>query len=167
MTAIVWVTDGSWRACVDAAGAWIPDHAHVELLHVTDDEAAHVVHGAFIGLLGRSRPAREDPGRRLQELSTAAAGELLAAAADRLRRPATPVQRHGRVEDQVVQAAGGADLLICARDGDPDRLGPRSLAPPTRFVVDHAPCAVLLVWPGSAPAVDTLPPPPSGPPPRP
>jgi hypothetical protein len=41
-------------------------------------------------------------------------------------------------------AAEGADLLILARDGDRARLGPRSIGPATRFVVDHAPCAVLL-----------------------
>ena len=36
--------------------------------------------------------------------------------------------------------------------------------PDTRFVVDHAPCAVLLVWPGEAPTVDSIPPPPAHPP---
>jgi len=27
-------------------------------------------------------------------------------------------------------------------------------------VVDHVPCPVLLVWPGAAPGVDSIPPPP-------
>ena len=60
----------------------------------------------------------------------------------------------------VVAAADGASVLICARDGDRSRLGPRSLGPATRFVVDHVPCPVLLVWPGEAPGVDSIPPPP-------
>ena len=47
----------------------------------------------------------------------------------------------------MVEAAAGADLLILARDGE-RRPGPKSLGPRTRFVVDHAPCRVLLVWPG-------------------
>src|SRR3954447_15477150 len=81
--------------------------------------------------------------------------------------PATRLPRHGRVEHQVVQAAVGADLLICARDGHRGRLGPHSLAPTTRFVVDHALCPVLLVWPEPAPGSDTLPPPPGAHPPRP
>ncbi|MFD5466969.1 hypothetical protein ACFWIQ_29700 [Kitasatospora sp. NPDC127059] len=34
--------------------------------------------------------------------------------------------------------------------GDPAHPGPHSLGPATRFVVDHAPCAVLLVWPERA-----------------
>ncbi len=64
------------------------------------------------------------------------------------------------MEHEVVRAAEGADLLICARDGDQHRLGPHSLGHTTRFVVDHAPCPVLLVWPRPAPGVDSIPPPP-------
>ena len=80
-----------------------------------------------------------------------AAAALLDDAAERLGRPATRLERRGRVEREVVRAADGADLLICARDGDRAHLGPRSLGPATRFVIDHAPCPVLLVWPGQAP----------------
>jgi hypothetical protein len=47
----------------------------------------------------------------------------------------------------VVTAAPDADLLIMARDGDRPRLGPKSLGKAARFVIDHAPCPVLLVWP--------------------
>jgi hypothetical protein len=64
----------------------------------------------------------------------------------------------------VVTAAAGAGLLIVARDGDQTRLGPRSLGKATRFVVDHAPCPVLLVWPETAPGIATIPPPPPRPP---
>jgi len=84
-----------------------------------------------------------------------------------LGRPATRVKRQGRVEREVVAEVAGADLLICARDGDPTRLGPASLGPTTRFVVDHAPCAVLVIWPDTPPGIDSIPPPPRhpGPPP--
>jgi hypothetical protein len=58
------------------------------------------------------------------------------------------------------------DLLVLARDGDHSRLGPRSLGPAARFVVDHAPCRVLLVWADAPPGVDTIPPPPAHPPHR-
>ncbi len=57
----------------------------------------------------------------------------------------------------MVAAAEDMDLLVLARDGDHSRLGPRSLGPPTRFVVDHAPCRVLLVWPDPPPALETMP----------
>jgi hypothetical protein len=51
---------------------------------------------------------------------------------------------------------------VVARDGDRSRLGPRSLAPATRFVFDHVPCAVLLVWPDEPPGIESLPPQPLG-----
>ncbi len=79
-------------------------------------------------------------------------------AAERLARPCTQLERSGRIEREVVAAAEGADLLILARDGDRTHLGPRSLSPATRFVVDHAPCPVLLVWPETAPGIATIPP---------
>src|SRR5215469_13640496 len=82
------------------------------------------------------------------------------AAAGRLGRPCTTDERHGRAEREVVAAAEGAGLLILARDGDDTRLGPKSLGPASRFVVDHAPCPVLLVWPREAPPAGSLPPPP-------
>ena len=98
--------------------------------------------------------------RHMDALSTEAVTALLERAAQRLGRPARIEQRSGRVEREVVAAADGAAVLICARDGDRSRLGPRSLGPATRFVVDHVPCPVLLVWPGEAPGVDSIPPPP-------
>jgi nucleotide-binding universal stress UspA family protein len=60
-------------------------------------------------------------------------------------RDAELALRTGRVEREVVDAARAADVLVVAREGR--RPGPRSLEHPLRFVVDHAPCAVLLVWP--------------------
>jgi len=82
-------------------------------------------------------------------------------------RPCTQLERSGRIEREVVAVADGADLLILARDGDRTHLGPRSLSPATRFVVDHAPCPVLLVWPETPPAITTIPPAPPRPPHRP
>ena len=162
-TVIVWVTEGTWRGCVDAARVLAPAGAAIVLLHVSPEEVPGAAHGAYAGLLGRGHPER-DPGPRLAELATAAGQELLAAAADRLARPCTPIERRGRVEREVVAAADGAGLLILARDGDRRRLGPKSLGRADRFVVDHAPCPVLLVWPEGAPAMGTIPPPPPHPP---
>lgn len=158
---IAWITEGTWRTVVDATDAHAPAEAEIVLLHVIGDDVAEAAHGAFAGLLGRGRPER-DPGDRVEALAEAAAAELLDAADQRLGR--TAVERTARraryVEREVVRAAEDADLLICARDGDRHRLGPRSIGPATRFVVDHAPCPVLLVWPEPAPGVESLPPPP-------
>jgi len=84
-------------------------------------------------------------------------------AQERLGRPAVRVGRRGRVEREVVAACADAAVLVVARDGDHTRLGPRSLGHATRFVLDHAPCRVLLVWPDEPPDLATLPPPPPGP----
>ncbi|WP_433634405.1 universal stress protein [Nocardia sp. CA-120079] len=163
MAVVVWIAEGTWPACVDAARAHTPADAEIVLLHVTDHEVAATAHAAFAGLLGRGHPER-DPGARMANLAAASARRLLAAAADRLGRPCVQLARTGRIEREVVAAADGADLLIVARDGDRTHLGPRSLGPASRFVVDHAPCPVLLVWPATTPGIDTLPSPPPHPP---
>ncbi|MEV7393076.1 universal stress protein [Streptomyces sp. NPDC091215] len=159
MRVIVWLDEGTWPACVDAARAHAPAASEVVLLHVSGPGVAGLAHGAFAGLLGRAG-SEPDPERRLVELGGASAAELLDAAEARLGRPCTRLERAGRVEREVVAAAEGADLLILARDGDRSRLGPHSLGKAVRFAVDHAPCPVLLVWPEGAPDLTTMPPPP-------
>jgi nucleotide-binding universal stress UspA family protein len=126
---LVWITPGGWEACVDAVA---PLEGEITLLHVSD--TAGLEPGP--GLLGRHRaPAwpQDD------------ADELLDAAAERLGRPAERVARAGQAEHEVIAAAADADLLVVARVNR--RPGPHSFGHPARFVVDHAPCAVLLVWP--------------------
>lgn len=159
MAVIVWIVEGTWPACVDAARTHVPADSEITLLHVTGHESPGAAHGAFAGLLGRGHPER-DPGTRMERMAADSARALLDAAAGRLGRDCARVTRSGRVEREVVTAAEGADLLIVARDGDHSHLGPRSLGPTGRFVVDHAPCPVLLVWPETTPAPATMPPPP-------
>jgi nucleotide-binding universal stress UspA family protein len=165
MAVVVWIVEGTWPACVDAARVHATADTGIVLLHVTPADVPGAAHGAFAGLLGRGHPER-DPGTRLERLAAASARELLQAAADRLGLPCTRVERTGRVEREVVAAAEGCELLILAHDGDRTHLGPHSLGPAGRFVVDHAPCPVLLVWPETPPGLPTMPPPPSQPPPR-
>ncbi|MEU3982029.1 universal stress protein [Streptomyces sp. NPDC026672] len=158
MRVVVWVAEGTWPACVDAVRERVPDGAEVVLLHVAGAGVPGLGHGAFAGLLGRGH--EHDPGDLMDEQDGRSAAELLDAAARRLGRPCARLERTGRVERAVVGAAEGASLLVLARDGDRSRLGPHSLGPAARFVVDHAPCAVLLVWPEAAPGLTTMPPPP-------
>jgi nucleotide-binding universal stress UspA family protein len=101
------------------------------------------------------------------EFLTAAQTRLLDAAETRLGRPTKRAARHGRPERDVVAVCADAGLLVLARDGDLSRVEPRSLGPHTRFVIDHAPCQVLLVWPEQPPALTTMPPPPPSHPQRP
>ena len=162
MTVLVWITEDSWAACVDAVATLAPASEDVSLLHVTDTAALDAAHGAFTGLLGRTGA---DPGAQLAAMAETAASELLGAA--RLGRPCQQLRRLGRPEHEVVTAAAqGAALLVVAREGA--TAGPKSLGKTARFVVDHAACPVLLIWPGpvpEGPPRDPGRPPPGGHPP--
>jgi nucleotide-binding universal stress UspA family protein len=157
MRAVVWTTERSWEVCIDEAAALLPAAAEITLLCVLDADVEAVAAAGRAGLLGRRPPPRPDPS--LAQLSAEAAARLLLDAEARLGRPARTEVRRGRVEREVVAACADADLLVLARDGE-HRLGPPSLGKHQRFVVDHAPCRVLLVWPGEAPPPDEPPPPP-------
>lgn len=148
---LVWIAEGTWPACIDAARDLDGD---VTLLHVVDVATAAAMSGP-VGLLGRSGSA--DQG---ELLLARAEEEVLGEAAARLGREAGRELRRGRPEREVVAACADVDLLVLARDGDRSRLGPRSLGHHTRFVVDHAPCWILLVWPERTPDLGTIPPPP-------
>jgi nucleotide-binding universal stress UspA family protein len=164
MHALVWIIEDTWQATIAQAAAYLPVDAEITLLHVADTEAEAVARAARHGLLGRHAPvhAQED---QLRAISEQAAAELLSDAQSTLGRPARCEARRGRVEREVVAATEDIDILILARDGDRAHLGPRSIGPAARFVIDHAPCRVLLIWPDPAPPLTTIPPPPEQPPP--
>jgi nucleotide-binding universal stress UspA family protein len=172
MRVLLWIAEGTWEACVDGARAVVGDGAQIALVHVAAPDVEAVAAGAHAGLLGR-RARRPAP---LAELSREEAQGLLELARDRLGREAELIVRRGRPEREIVAAAREADLLVVARDGAAPG-GPGSIGPRARFVLDHAPCPVLLVPgtegtpppgppPGSSPAPGG-PPPPPGPGPAP
>jgi nucleotide-binding universal stress UspA family protein len=156
---VAWLTNGTWPACVDAVAEIAPPEAEIVLLHVIDPTVTEGLHGAYAGLFGRGGRG-VDPGDAVESATRLAEAELFAAAAARLGRDVTPESRRGRPEREAIAAVEDADLLVVARDGDHTRLGPHSLGRETRFVVDHAPCRVLLIWPDEPPGLDTIPPPP-------
>ncbi len=158
MRVVVWLSEGTWEACVDAAHDLRADE--IVLLHVIDPASVEAVEGAQAGLLGRGI---SPTGSAMAAALAATEASLFDVAQERLGRPAVRVGRRGRVEREVVAACADAAVLVVARDGDHTRLGPRSLGHATRFVLDHAPCRVLLVWPDEPPDLATLPPPPPGP----
>lgn len=163
MAVLVWVTEVGWVSAVEGALRHSDAAAELVLLHVVPGDLEDVPHGAFTGLLGRGRQ-ETDPGAAVRRLAEQSADQLLSATAERAaNRPVRFTRRRGRPEREVVAAAAGADLLVLARDGDDRQPGPRSLGPQARFVVDHAPCPVLLVWPGEVPAGGPPPPPPHRP----
>lgn len=91
------------------------------------------------------------PGRKeqMQQAEEATAQDILDEGS-RYLPGATPFKRNGRPEREIVACAAewSADLVvICPRSpqsGAP-AIGPKSVGHVARFVVDHAPCPVLLV----------------------
>jgi nucleotide-binding universal stress UspA family protein len=166
MRALVWIVEDTWEATVAEAARLLPADARVTLLHVAPSDVEELAAAGRLGLLGRRRPGPPGPSPQLRTISDEAARQLLADAQAQLGRDAELQARRGRVEREVVDAAQDADVLVLARDGDRAHLGPRSLGPQARFVVDHAPCQVLVVWPDAPPDVGTIPPPPEHPGPR-
>jgi nucleotide-binding universal stress UspA family protein len=164
MRALVWITENTWEGCVDQARAWLPEAAEVTLLHVSPSDVEELAAGGSGRLFGRRPPP--PPGPPLWAIAAEEAEALLEQARARLQRPAELDARRGRVEREVVAACAGVELLILARDGRL-RLGPDSIGPRSRFVIDHAPCQVLVVWADEPPGVETIPPVPERPPPPP
>jgi nucleotide-binding universal stress UspA family protein len=142
MRTVVWITESTWEICVDQARSLVPAAGDITLLHVAPGDVEQLA-GAGRTLLGRRPP--KPPGPPVRAIAEQEAQALLRDAEARLGRPARTLARRGRVEHEVVSACSEADLLVCVRDGEP-RPGPKSLGHHTRFVVDHAPCRVLLLW---------------------
>jgi nucleotide-binding universal stress UspA family protein len=136
MRVLAWITEGGWEACVDAVAAL--DATEVTLLHVTTVDVP--------GPRGRRH---EQVMNRMSELAGEAAGALLDDAEERLGREAGKIAASGPAENVVMEAAAGADMLVVVRESR--HPGPHSIGHAARFVVDHAPCNVVLVWPGGGP----------------
>jgi nucleotide-binding universal stress UspA family protein len=155
MRALVWISEGSWRAGVDAARDLLPADAEVTILHVAASDVEELAEHPGPGRLGRRHRPPPGPGPTVRQIGESEARSLLESARERFGRPAQTVARRGRVAREVLEAAADADLLVLVRDGE-RRRGPKSLGPKTRFVVDHAGCAVLLAWPEPPPGLDAM-----------
>lgn len=153
MLAVVWIREGSWRACVDRARELLPADAEVVLLHVAASDVEHLAEHPGPARLGRHH--RPPPGPPVRQIAESEAQDLLESARQRLGRPARTLARRGRVEREVLEATADADLLLMVRDGEPRR-GPKSIGPLTRFALDHAGCQVVLAWPEEAPGPETM-----------
>ena len=143
MKVLAWITEGGWEACVDAVATL--DASEVTLLYVTS-----------IDLPGPRGRRHEQVMARMHGLAEEAAEALLKDAEERLGREAQRIVADGEPETIVFDAASGCDVLVVARDGR--HLGPHSIGHSQRWVIDHAPCTVVLTWPEGAPDDDHPPP---------
>jgi nucleotide-binding universal stress UspA family protein len=97
-------------------------------------------------------PMSHQPITEEMEAAEAAAAQEIVRAAHAYVENAETLVRRGRPELEIVNAAAEwkADvILVCshAEYGEPPHVGPRSVGHVARFVLDHAPCPVLLVRP--------------------
>ncbi len=153
MLAVVWIAETSWEACVDFARAVLPPDAQVRLVHVFPSDVEDLVGEGAGGLMGRRHAA--SPESAVRSLAAEQSAALLAAAGERLVRPAELCALRGHPERELLTACADADLLVLARDGE-QRLGPKSFSHQTRFVLDHVGCATLVVWARQPPARETM-----------
>jgi nucleotide-binding universal stress UspA family protein len=99
------------------------------------------------------RPSALNPDRykQMQDAEASAAQDILEEGT-RALPSAESIQKIGRPEREIVNYAGEwhADLIVvCNRSpysGEPT-MGPKSVGHVARFVLDHAPCPVLLIRP--------------------
>jgi nucleotide-binding universal stress UspA family protein len=124
------------------------DERTIGLLYVTDSGPHHEIERKREGLL---RP--RNPSGPLQEKiqhAEAGAAEDISQEGLRYLPQAETLSREGKPEQVIIQCASEwhADLIvICPRSpafGGP-ALGPKSIGHVARFVLDHAPCPVLLL----------------------
>ncbi len=153
---VVWISESTWETCVEKARALLPGDAEVTLVHVAPIDAEELAEGYGGGLLGRHSAAPLPA--TVRAIAAEEAEALLSSAQERFGRPVNLVSRRGHPERELLEACADADLLVLARDGEA-RLGPKSLGPRTRFILDHVPCEVLLVWAATPPRGRHRPPP--------
>jgi nucleotide-binding universal stress UspA family protein len=120
------------------------------MLYVTDTgprrDIEHM-HERFLRRPGPARPRQDE----MEQAELAAAQDVLNEGLRYLPNAET-FQRQGRPEREIVNVAAEwqADLvIICPRGeyGGKPSFGPKSVGHVARFVLDHAPCPVLLVRP--------------------
>ena len=122
----------------------------IGLLYVTDLGPHHEIERKREGLLYPRHPSGPLQ-EKIQQAEAAAAQDILQEGL-RYVPQAETLSREGRPEREIIQCASewNADLIvICSRSpafGGP-ALGPKSVGHVARFVLDHAPCPVLLVRP--------------------
>jgi len=151
---LAWIAPGTWPAVVAAARSR-PEADQITLV-AADDSSESLPTGILGGLMGRGH---RGPHPEVASLTAAEAGELLRQAEAALGRPCRSAVLSGPTERVITAAAESADWFIIARDGDRSRLGPSSLGRHARFIIDHAPCTVELIWPDGVPDLATIPPP--------
>jgi nucleotide-binding universal stress UspA family protein len=145
--ALVCVAGAETEAFWDRVRTLLPTGSEVELYHVIDDAPARELEVQFLRRPGHPPPPHLDARTRAAE--SRGSDAILGEAARALGGPARALAGRGRPERSIVEhaAEAGASLVIVGcRPGELSTPpAPHSLGHVARFVIDHAPCPVLLV----------------------
>lgn len=144
---LVCVAGAETEAFWERVRTLLPVDAEVELYHVIDDAPAREIEAQFLRRPGHPPPPHLDTRTRAAE--SRGSDAILGDAALVLGGAAGTEVGRGRPERSIVEhaAQAGASLVIVGcRPGElttpPE---PHSVGHVARFVLDHAPCPVLLV----------------------
>lgn len=126
------------------------DEQTIGLLYVTDLGPHHESERKREGLLRPRRPSGPLL-EKIQQADVATAQDILQEGLRYLSQAET-LSREGRPDQKIIQSATEwhADLIVICPRSPAFRgpaIGPKSVGHVARFVLDHAPCPVLLVRP--------------------
>jgi nucleotide-binding universal stress UspA family protein len=151
MKVVAWITETGWEACVDAAKAY--PASEFTLIHVADVELPGPRGRRHDEVMARMSALADDAARALLDDAEERLTGGLKTAADRVAaatrgEPFVKVRKvaaGGHAESALMDAIADADVLVLTREGGD--VGPHSIGHATRYVLDHAPCTVVLAWP--------------------
>jgi nucleotide-binding universal stress UspA family protein len=136
-------TEAFW----ERARTLLPADAEVELYHVIDDAPARELEAQFLRRPGHPPPPHLDARTRAAE--SRGSDAILRDAGLALGRAAGTTVGRGRPERSIVEHAAEAAASLVIVGCRPGELStppePHSVGHVARFVLDHAPCPVLLV----------------------
>ena len=144
---LVCVAGAETEAFWERVRSLLPAGTEIELYHVIDDAPVHELEVQFLRRPGHPPPSHADARARASE--SRGSDAILGDAARALGRTVTSAVGRGRPERSIVERAAetAASLVVVGcRPGEVSTPpAPHSLGHVARFVLDHAPCPVLLV----------------------
>ncbi|MEO7020397.1 MAG: universal stress protein [Ktedonobacteraceae bacterium] len=147
--------DGTNSESLSRAAQMLTSTAHLTygLVYVIDGELRKEIERARERLLRRPPGALSPRDQQMQQAEQASAQDILAEGLHAFPGAET-LLRQGRPEREIVNCAAEwqADVILISprtNYGGMPMLGPKSVGHVARFVLDHAPCPVLLVRPAT------------------
>jgi nucleotide-binding universal stress UspA family protein len=146
-TALICVRGYRIGDVLDSARTLLAPDLRWVIAHVIDQRAADEVIRALDGLAAHGPGHRhvEDRLRKTIDEQTQAIEAEIAAWLTARQHDAEIVIVHGRPDVEILRLVEEHQVTVIALGSTPGQGGPIQISPPVRFIVDHAPCAVLIL----------------------